>query len=155
MSPADLRRGRRRDEDAAGPAIRVARLPGATDIALRELLAGLEEEGVPALVVAHPDDEPRDDDATADAGPEDADRPSAPDPLAAAAHAAARSSTLRVGVALDAERACVTVPRLPDAAPFLRGDATDPLALRCLGQDAARLVKTVPLTDHPTNRSPR
>lgn len=131
MSPADLRRGRRRDEDAAGPAIRVARLPGATDAALRELLAGLEEEGVPATVVG------------------------AAEPLAAAAHAAARASTLRVGVALGAEHACVTVPRLPDAAPFLRGDATDPIALRCLGQDAARLVKTVPLTDHPTNRSPR
>jgi hypothetical protein len=49
----------------------------------------------------------------------------------------------------------VTVPRLPTVAPLLRGDATDPIALRCLGQDAARLVKTVPLTDHPTNRSPR
>ncbi|WP_051160561.1 glycerol dehydratase reactivase beta/small subunit family protein [Patulibacter americanus] len=140
MSPADLRRGRRRDEDTAGPAIRVARLPGAADGALRELLAGLEEEGVPATVV-------------------DADAPSAAvstaAALAAAAHAAAGASTLRVGVALDAEHACVTVPRLPDAAPFLHGDATDPFALRCLGQDAARLVKTVPLTDHPTNRSPR
>jgi anti-sigma factor RsiW len=142
VSPADLRRGRRRDEDREGPTIRVARLSGATDAALRELLAGLEEEGVPATVVAGVE--------SAAAPP-----PETAEALAAAAHAAARASTLRVGVALDAEHACVTVPRLPDARPLLRGDATDPIALRCLGQDAARLVKTVPLTDHPTNRSPR
>jgi predicted O-methyltransferase YrrM len=126
-----LRRGHRRGEEPDGPAIRIARLPGAPDAALRELLAGVEEEGVPALVA--------DDDGRA---------------LTAAAHAAAAASTLRVGVAVGPQAACATLSRLPEDAPLLRRERPDADALRRLGQDAARLVKTVPLTDHPTDRSP-
>lgn len=127
-----LRRGHRRGEEPDGPAVRVVRLPGARDADLRELLAGLEEEGVPALVADAPDGPP-----------------------APAAHAAAAGSTLRVGVALGPDAACATLPRLPADAPLLHRDAPDADALRRLGQDAARLVKTVPLTDDPTDRSPR
>ncbi|WP_210494832.1 glycerol dehydratase reactivase beta/small subunit family protein [Patulibacter sp. SYSU D01012] len=127
---SDLRRGPRRDE-ARRRSVLVARLSGAGDRALRDVLAGLEEEGVPADV------EP------------------AEGPLAACAHAAAGRAALRVGVALGPAEACVHAVALPADAPLLHRRDPDADALRRLGQDAARLVKTVPLTLSPDDRSPR
>lgn len=135
---SDLRRPHRRGEEPDPPSIRVVRWPDADDVALRELLAGIEEEGVPASVAI------LDPGAAHDVAA-----------LAAAAHLAARSGTLRVGVALSSDDACVQLAALPaDAPPLLHHAAADLDALRRLGQDAARLVKNTPLTPSPTDPTP-
>lgn len=132
-----LRRAHRRGEEPEGPSIRVLRLPGTADAALRELLAGIEEEGVPAIVRA----------------PDETVAPAAD--IAAAAHVTACASTLRVGVVLAPAAACVQLAALPpDATPLLHRSDPTPDALRRLGHDAARLVKTVPLTPSPTDPTP-
>lgn len=61
---------------------------------------------------------------------------------------------------MNADEACVQLAALPaEAPPLLRRTAPGPEQLRRLGQDAARLVKAVPLTASPTDpttdRSPR
>jgi hypothetical protein len=94
--------------------------------ALREVRAGLEEEGVPCRVIA----------AVGDA--------------AAIAYAAACSSPVSVGVGLDADAVCLHLPQLPPERPLLHLPAVHGRErLRALGHNAARLVKGAPLKELP------
>jgi Dehydratase medium subunit len=90
-----------------------------------EVLAGIEEEGVPARV-----ERPRSGGIATDL----------------ARDAAARSS-LSVGVGIDADgRVCVHHDKLPTSPPglFSTGRA-DPVTARVLGHNAARIVVGIPL----------
>jgi hypothetical protein len=88
---------------------------------LRELTAGMEEEGVPFRV----------EEAAAEAGG-----------AAELAHAAAHASTLDVGIGVDAAgHICVHHAKLPPDAPALTGP---PRHARSLGHNAARLVTGIP-----------
>ncbi|GAA4203352.1 hypothetical protein GCM10022252_60880 [Streptosporangium oxazolinicum] len=94
---------------------------------LREIAAGLEEEGVPYRV----EDGPAAD--TRDMADRDARE---------LAFAAALESTLDVGVGLDAAgNICVHHAKLPPDAPAVAGTASD---ARVMGHNAARLVVGVP-----------
>jgi hypothetical protein len=136
----------------SGPAVflrlAVGDVPAA---ALRELRAGLEEEGVPCRVLAAdaPGTGPAaaspvcDAPALADAaGPADA---------AQLAHEAACASPVSVGLGLSAELACLHLPQLPPSAPLLSVSVRvpEPERLRALGHNAARLVAGVPLKELP------
>jgi hypothetical protein len=86
---------------------------------LREISAGMEEEGVPFSV-------------------EEAEIGSAVE----LAHAAAQASMLDVGVGVDAAgNICVHHAKLPPDAPALAGP---PRLARSLGHNAARLVTGIP-----------
>lgn len=88
---------------------------------LRELTAGMEEEGVPFRV----------EEAEAEAGG-----------AVELAHAAAHASTLDVGIGVDtAGHICVHHAKLPPDAPALTGPPQHP---RSLGHNAARLVTGIP-----------
>lgn len=97
---------------------------------LREVLAGLEEEAVPAVVEIG---RPRADGA----GSED---------CVDLAERAAQRSTLEVGVGIAASDVCLTHRALPTGSPLehLAAGLTMGQARR-LGHDAARLVTGVPL----------
>ncbi|MFP2959974.1 glycerol dehydratase reactivase beta/small subunit family protein [Myxococcus sp. 1LA] len=114
-------KGERHDKAAERPSVFVVHRPDAR-AALREVCAGLEEEGVPYVC------EP------------------AEAPLMAAAHDAAERSRLSVGVAVAASEACVHFSQLPVAAPVLHVTGANAEVFRMLGQDAARLVKVMPLS---------
>ncbi|HYG56853.1 MAG TPA: glycerol dehydratase reactivase beta/small subunit family protein [Symbiobacteriaceae bacterium] len=107
------------------PAVVVFVDPAYLDTALlTELLAGLEEEGVPARV-----------------------RPAAGSAVAMA-HQAALESPLEVGLGLDRRGAMALHHRRtqPDRPLFATGDSpVDGLVARDLGVSAARLVKVQPL----------
>ena len=114
---------------AVRPQVVVAADPGSAPTALREVRAGLEEEGVPHRLLTRPGG------------------------AAALAALAAGASELAVGLGLDADEVVVTHARLPPGAPLLRVPvAAGPLALRTAGQDAARLVTTRPLAGLPGSR---
>ena len=107
------------------PAVLVHRQRGAPPEVLREVCAGVEEEGVPVEVV------------------------DAPDGLTATAlaHAAAQASRLEVGIGVDAAGAtAVHHAKLPvDRPPATgRSDATAPDRRR-IGRTGARVVKNLPL----------
>lgn len=87
---------------------------------LRELRAGMEEEGIPYTVAAGEGDAP------------------------ALAYQGALSSQLGVGVGLGPDAVCVHFQKLPPEQPLfvVRDDA--PSALRLVGYNAARLVKATP-----------
>ena len=113
-------------EPGPRPAVLVYRHPGAPAAVLRQVCAGVEEEGVPADVTEVP-------------GPDDA---------MALAHAAAGESRLGVGIGLDAAGAAAvhhgTLPeRTPVAATPARSASSD---WRRVGRIAARVVKHLPLT---------
>ena len=92
--------------------------------ALREVRAGLEEEGVPA----------REESVAGDAA-------------VALAHEAARRSPLDVGVGLAADGSvCVHHAKLAADTPVLAGERA---AARICGHNAARLVVGIPLKDVP------
>ncbi|MEX5635316.1 glycerol dehydratase reactivase beta/small subunit family protein [Parafrankia sp. FMc2] len=109
---------------------------------IREIHAGMEEEGVPFRTepahsdhsgLGHHDDHGRGDDHGGEA--------------ATLAYAAARASALDVGVGVDAHGTiCVHHAKLPPAAPALTGPAS---AGRVLGHNAARLVVGLPLRPLP------
>ncbi|MDQ0379180.1 glycerol dehydratase reactivase beta/small subunit family protein [Amycolatopsis thermophila] len=100
-----------------GPAV-VVRCRDASSPWLREIRAGMEEEGVPVLV-----EEVSEGDAVA------------------LAFAAARLSSLDVGVGV-ADSVCVHHAKRPSGSPVLTG----PLGrARVLGHNAARLVVGIPL----------
>ena len=107
------------------PAVLVYRHPGAPAPVLREVCAGVEEEGVPTDVV----DVPGPDDATA------------------LAHAAAGESRLGVGIGLDAAgAAAVHHGTLPERTPVATTPAGAlPSEWRRVGRTAARVVKHLPL----------
>lgn len=112
---------------AAGPrpAVLVYRHPEAPAPVLRQVCAGVEEEGVPTDVV----DVPGPDDATA------------------LAHAAAEESRLGVGIGLDASgAAAVHHGTLPEGTPVAATPAQAASAdWRRAGRIAARVVKHLPL----------
>lgn len=112
----------------SAPAVFLHLAPGG-EPALREISAGLEEEGVPCQVVAH----------------------AAVDGTAAAlAHGAARTSPVGVGLGLDARHACLHLPQLAPDAPLVSLQLPhDAERLRALGHNAARLVKGAPLKELP------
>jgi Dehydratase medium subunit len=96
---------------------------------LRELTAGLEEEGVPFRV---------EEAEAAGAAEAEAEAGGA----AELAHAAAHASTLDVGIGVDAAgHICVHHAKLPPDAPALTGP---PRHARSLGHNAARLVTGIP-----------
>nr|WP_269327425.1 glycerol dehydratase reactivase beta/small subunit family protein [Kineosporia mesophila] len=99
---------------------------------LREICAGMEEEGVPYDVVASPGH-----------------------PAEQLAHEAARRSPLEVGVGLDATGVIVVHhSKLPRGKPVSRTEAPTPTTARHAGQDAARVVTGAPLTRHPEKENP-
>lgn len=90
-----------------------------------EIEAGLEEEGIPCQVIWLEED--------------------AADPLAAA-HEAAKRSTLGVGVAQSSRGACLQLQGLPVTHPMVLHRGSVPITVsRRLGHDAGRLVKGLPL----------
>lgn len=134
MSGIVDRRGQR---DRHSPPTVVARCVG--DHGVRELLAGLEEEGVPVRL-ADPAD------ASADAGGATCgDGASAT--AVELAHAAARASPLDVGVGIDSEgRVCVHHAKRPADRPVV---TTNAARARWCGHNAARLVIGLPLKEPP------
>lgn len=117
------------------PVVLVYRHPAAPAPVLRQVCAGVEEEGVPTDVVDVP-------------GPDDGEplSPVAPGAVALA-HAAAGASPLGVGVGLDASGA-VTVHHgtLPERTPVSATPAgAGPPEWRRAGRIAARVVKHLPL----------
>ncbi|WP_138760118.1 glycerol dehydratase reactivase beta/small subunit family protein [Modestobacter altitudinis] len=107
------------------PAVLVYRHPGAPPAVVREVCAGVEEEGVPAEVV------------------------DAPDGLTATglAHAAAQASRLEVGIGVDAAgAAAVHHGKLPlDHPPATLGADAPAPDRRRIGRTGARVVKNLPL----------
>lgn len=99
--------------------------PGSHD-ELRQVHAGLEEEGVHVRIEERPD---RGDEGAVEL-----------------AYAAACASTLAVGVGLDANGTiCVHHAKLPPSSPFLTRDQASGTTLRWIGHNAARTVKGMPL----------
>ena len=96
-----------------------------------EVLAGIEEEGVPALVER----------------PGGAGDPENGDDAAALAGTAAGRSSLSVGIGIDARgHVCVRHDKLVRALPELSSiGAADPATARRLGHNAARIVVGIPL----------
>ncbi|WP_441961734.1 glycerol dehydratase reactivase beta/small subunit family protein [Mycolicibacterium houstonense] len=91
----------------------------------RNVLAGIEEEGVPYLLV-----------------PDDGELPAA-----VLARRAALRSPLHVGVGVSSRgEVCVQHAKLSDPLPELSsGESADAVAARVLGHNAARIVVGVPL----------
>lgn len=110
------------------PAILVLSGGGAGEIE-REVLAGIEEEGVPYVV-----ETPTGDDA-------------APADARALAQRAAGRSSLSVGVGIDERgRVCVQHQKLADQLSVLSSSgAAGPSWARTLGHNAARIVVGIPL----------
>jgi hypothetical protein len=90
-----------------------------------EVLAGIEEEGVPSMV----------------------ERPRRRTDANALARVAAGRSSLSVGVGIDAEgRVCVQHDKLAESLPELSSSGTAaPKIARILGHNAARIVVGIPL----------
>ena len=107
------------------PAVLVYRHPGAPAPVLRQVRAGVEEEGVPTDVEEVP----------------------GPDDPTALAHAAAEESRLGVGVGLAADgAAAVHHGTLPERTPVVATPAQAPSSdWRRVGRVAARVVKHLPL----------
>jgi hypothetical protein len=107
------------------PAVLVHRQRGAPPEVLREVCAGVEEEGVPVEVV------------------------DAPDGLTATAlaHAAAQASRLEVGIGVDAAGATAVHHGKPplDRPPATGGADATPADRRWIGRIGARVVKNLPL----------
>jgi hypothetical protein len=113
-------RSSRMDSKQAAPVIAIAVIDGC-DGQWREVLLGIEEEGIPFLAPGHP---------AGDRG-----------------HAwqAARSSPLLVGIACDRHTLVVHYKNLPASAPlFTLMHHQDSQAHRNTGNNAARLVKGIP-----------
>ncbi|MDP9848752.1 glycerol dehydratase reactivase beta/small subunit family protein [Streptosporangium lutulentum] len=119
-APVDDRRSDRAGRDR--PAVTVLHRPDpGTRRLLREITAGMEEEGVPYRV-----------EEAADGG----------DGARELALAAAQASTLDVGIGVDAAGyICVHHAKLPPDAPAAAGP---PSSARTMGHNAARLVVGIP-----------
>ena len=107
------------------PAVLVHRQAGAPAAVLREVCAGVEEEGVPAEVVDAPDGAS----------------------VTALAHTAAQASRLEVGIGVAASGAtAVHHGKLPAPCPAATaGAGAAPPEWRRVGRIAARIVKRLPL----------
>ena len=101
---------------------------------IREVRAGMEEEGIPCLV--------------AQCNEADA---------AALAYRGACESRLGVGIGIGAEGLCIHYAKLPAKKPlFASQGAGNPHQWRHYGYNAARLVKGIPFkTDFPENTGPQ
>jgi hypothetical protein len=111
-------------EDPEVPSVVLFRRADAPPEVLREVCAGVEEEGVPARVVG---------------GPEGAD-------AVALAYAAARESRLEVGVGLGDRAVAVHHAKLPERSPAQVVPAEAGAGgWRRAGRSAARIVKGLPL----------
>lgn len=108
---------------------------------LREITAGLEEEGVPYRI-----ENGRTGDAVENGRAGDAVENGRTGGARELAFAAARASTLGVGVGVDAAgNICVHHAKLPPDAPALAGTASDARGIaRTMGHNAARLVVGIP-----------
>lgn len=107
------------------PSIVVATHDSITERQLKEILLGMEEEGVPYLV-----------------------QPSGELNPLALAHEASLCSRLGVGMGVSLDYVVITTEKLPEGRPYIartlnHNAATD----RALGASAARIVKRLPLTD--------
>jgi hypothetical protein len=117
------------------PVVVIGTSGSAPDRVLREVQAGLEEEGVPFDVHAYEQTDP-----------------------CALAHQAARDSPLDVGLGVTDDGLCVHHAKLPRDRPVCRDPIGESAAARRVGHDAARVVTGVPLklsdaspeTDPPT-----
>ncbi|HEY5181687.1 MAG TPA: glycerol dehydratase reactivase beta/small subunit family protein [Dermatophilaceae bacterium] len=116
--------------DTNRPALVLHRHRSVENDALRELLLGMEEEGVPVRMV-----------------------PSGElNPLELAA-AAALESRLGVGIGVSLDYVVVTTEKLPAGRPYIaRRFNADAAQDRTVGANAARLVKRLPLFHYPTAR---
>ncbi|SFK78649.1 glycerol dehydratase reactivase beta/small subunit family protein [Geodermatophilus ruber] len=122
------------------PAVVVHVRPGAPERVLREICAGAEEEGVPTRVVTVPG---------RSAGEQDGSmRSTGEHDVTALAHAAAASSRLDVGIAVDAVgAAAVHHGKLPAQRPVTTVETDATVAdWRRVGRTAARIVKGLPLS---------
>ncbi|MTH47401.1 glycerol dehydratase reactivase beta/small subunit family protein [Intestinirhabdus alba] len=91
----------------------------------REVLLGIEEEGIPFIIQNQPSGE-----------------------IVDSAWQAANRSPLLVGIACDSERLVVHYKNLPASAPlFTLTHQQNYPALRSAGNNAARLVKGIPFRD--------
>ncbi|TKI08049.1 glycerol dehydratase reactivase beta/small subunit family protein [Martelella alba] len=113
------------DEQTDRPAVVIVADPALRPTDWRQLLLGMEEEGIPFVIR----------------------RPDGVLPLHAQAYEAAAASPLSVGIAIDARKAVVHEPHLAVDKPLFvmedyRGLPAE--ALRGLGGNAARLVKGLP-----------
>lgn len=97
------------------------------DAKLRELQAGMEEEGVPCALLS---------DSSADA--------------VALAYKGAQTSLLGVGVGIGSAALCIHYKKLPENQPLfvLQGEGTL-TEWRYFGYNAARLVKGLPFKENP------
>lgn len=110
-------------QKAIRPTVKVWVHDSVTDSALRHILLGAEEEGVPVEV----------------------ERKDELNPLTLA-HRASRESVLGVGMGVALDYVVITTEKLPENRPYIArylnaGDSSD----RTLGANAARIVKRLPL----------
>nr|WP_318381119.1 glycerol dehydratase reactivase beta/small subunit family protein [uncultured Enterobacter sp.] len=109
------------DSSPEEPAIVITAI-GECQAQWREVLWGMEEEGIPWRWRNQPDGE-----------------------VIACAWQAANHSPLLVGIACDAEQLVIHYRNLPASAPlFTLTHLADNHARRCAGNNAARLVKGIP-----------
>ncbi|SDF56426.1 glycerol dehydratase reactivase beta/small subunit family protein [Sporolituus thermophilus] len=110
------------------PTVMVGYAPHPDDTAkLREVAAGLEEEGIPYTI------KPVDEADTV-----------------AIAYAAACASPLGVGLGIREREMCIHYYRLPETKPlFLSTGGNGPAVWRWFGYNAARLVKGTPFKPQP------
>lgn len=105
------------------PTIHILTGPGASPAVLRDVMLGLEEEGVPCEVAERP----------------------AGDALALAWEAA-QASRLEVGIGLDGETLILHYDKLQPSSPLFQVSAqAGSETARALGANGARLVKRLPL----------
>ena len=107
------------------PSIVIGAHRAITDRQLREILLGMEEEGVPYLV----------------------DRSAELNPLVLA-HEASLRSRLGVGMGVSLDYVVITTEKLPPERPYIADELNHNAASdRALGANAARIVKRLPLTN--------
>ena len=128
--PSAPERPKRADE-LERPTIVLAVNQRVPETAIRDVLLGIEEEGVPLRL----------------------ERSDELNPLVLA-HAASQASILGVGIGVSLDYIVVTTDRLPEGRPYLANLLQQsPHADRTYGANAARLVKRLPLRPVPVPQS--
>lgn len=115
------------DQIAAKPCITIYAVPHLLcEQKVREITAGMEEEGIPYLLV-------------------DSKQGTAVE----LAYQGACESQLAVGVGISAEQLCIHYAKLPwDQPLFTLNGPGQAVEWRCFGYNAARLVKGIPFKNH-------
>ena len=112
-------------DNESRPTIMVQANTAITDAQLREVLLGIEEEGVPFELRRDPELNPL-----------------------TLAHEASIASRLGVGVGVSLDYVVITTEKLPEQRPYITGLLNRTAqADRALGANAARIVKRLPLHD--------